>query len=110
MLSERNLESFLFADDVIEALLRRENKLDLLDKATAIKAVAITQSIARNNAPDDTKSAAGKIYTELKALLGLKRCGNNTDAFMRDTLAPLIVPGMPTYIALHKAIIDRLIV
>ncbi len=108
VLSERNLESFLFADDVIEALLRRENKLELLDRAIAIKADAIAESIGRRNAPDDIKSAAGKIYTELKVLLGLKRCGNNTDTFMRDTLAPLIVPDMPTYIAMRKTIIDRL--
>jgi predicted ATPase len=107
VLSERNLESFLFANDVIEALLRRENKIDLLDTALAIKADAIDDSVnVRKNSPDDIKSAAGKIYTGLKTLLGLTRCGNNTDNFMRDTLAPLIVPGMPTYVALRKSIID----
>ncbi len=107
-LSQRNLESFLFADDVIEALVARERKDALLPDALQIKQHALASSIARGNAPDDLKSAAGEIYTALKVLLGLERCGNNTDAFMRDTLAPLIVPSMPSYQALKADIIDNL--
>lgn len=108
ILSERNLESFLFADDVIEALAVREGKAPLIADALAIKATAINNSVARGNAADDLKSAAGEIYTNLKALLGLRHAGNNTDAFMRDTLAPLIVPSMTTYTKLKAAIVDRI--
>ena len=104
----RNLESFLFADDVIEALVTREKKTEQLASALTIKQQAIANSVARGNTGDDLKSASGEIYTELKKLLGLQRCGNNTDAFMRDTLAPLIVTPMATYQALKTAIIDRL--
>ncbi len=53
------------------------------------------------------KSAAGDIYTGLKKLLELKRCGNNTDAFMRDTLATLFTPAMQTYLTLKAGIVDR---
>lgn len=109
VLSQRNLESFLFADDVIEALVLREQKAPQLPTALQIKQQALSTSAARGNAADDLKSAAGEIYTELKKLLGLQRCGNNTDAFMRDTLAPLVAPPMATYQALKAAIIDRLI-
>lgn len=108
VLSLRNLESYLFADDVIEALVIREGKADLLQQALAIKQEAISRSIARNNPSDDLKSAAGEIYVGLKKLLDLKRGGNNTDAFMRDTLAPLIKPPMRTYYDLQGAIIDRI--
>lgn len=107
VLRERNLESFLFADDVIEALAIREGKQHLLPDALKIRTEAIANSVARGNPPDDLKSAAGEIYTKLKQLLGLQRAGNNTDAFMRDTLAPLIVPGMVSYMKLKTAIIDR---
>jgi hypothetical protein len=55
------------------------------------------------------KSAAGEIYVGLKKLLELQRCGNNVDAFMRDTLAPLVQPPMPSYQALKAAIIDRVL-
>ena len=108
ILPERNLESFLFADDVIEALLTREGRLDLLEDARTIRSDALANSVARSNAPDDVKSAAGDMYIGLKRLLGLQQPGNNTDAFMRDTLAPLVVPGMQSYETLKSAIVDRI--
>jgi predicted ATPase len=105
----RNLEAFLFADDVIEALVGRENKSELLADALSIKAQAIANSVTRGNPVDDLKSAAGEIYTGLKRLLEIQRCGNTTDAFMRDTLAPLIGPPMITYSNLKAAIVDRVL-
>lgn len=108
VLTLRNIESYLFADDVIEALLIRENKQAMRGDALKIKLGALTSSVGRGNAADDLKSAAGEIYTNLKKLLGLQRAGNNTEAFMRDTMAPLIVPGMKTYSDLKAAIIDKL--
>lgn len=104
----RNLESYLLADDVIEALASKEQKQSLLGQALQVKGDALAASVARGNRPDDLKSAAGNIYTGLKNLLELKRCGNSTDAFMRDTLAPLIAPPMLTYQALKDAVIDAI--
>jgi predicted ATPase len=108
VLPRRNLESYLFSDEVIEALVAREGKQELLSEARTIVANEVAASVGRGNAADDMKSAAGKIYVDLKKLLGLTRCGNNTDAFMRDTLAPLITPGMQVFAELKGAIIDRL--
>lgn len=105
----RNLESFLFADDVIEALLAREGKMDKMQEALQIKQQAIANSVGRGNQADDLKSASGEIHTELKRLLGLQRCGNTTEAFMRDTLAPLIAPPMATYETLKTGIINRIV-
>lgn len=109
VLPERNLESFLFADDVIEALLVRERKPNLLREALEIKQTALASSVARKNAPDDLKSAAGEIYVRLKQLLGLTRSGNSVDMFMRDTLSPLVRPPIGTYNTLKAAIINRLV-
>jgi hypothetical protein len=109
VLPERNLETFLFADEVIEALVTRENKPALLNDALKVKQDALANSVARGNPSDDVKSAAGEIYTGLKRLLELKRCGNNTDAFMRDTLAPLFTAVMRTYLTLKAGVIDRVI-
>jgi hypothetical protein len=50
VLPQRNLESFLFADDVIEALLKREQKASQLQAALQIKAQALTNSTGRRNA------------------------------------------------------------
>lgn len=108
VLPYRNLESFMFADDVIEALVLREGKDELLSGALRVKQDAIANSVQRGNPLDDLKSAAGEIYVGLKRLLELQRCGSNAEMFMRDTLAPLVDAPMPTYRALKAAIIDRL--
>lgn len=108
VLAERNLESYLFADDVIEALVKSVGKDELLVAALQVRQDALSSSTARGNQPDDLKSAAGQIYTELWRLLELHRPGSSTDAFMRDTLAPLIEPSMRTYQALRRDVIERI--
>ncbi|RYD85401.1 MAG: ATP-binding protein [Verrucomicrobiaceae bacterium] len=109
VLTLRNLESFVFSDDVIEKLVARENKNELLPDALLIKSEALRNSASRGNSADDLKSASGEIFIGLRKLLELTRCGNDKDAFMRDTLAPLIVPSMGTYNALKAAIVDEAI-
>ena len=94
------------ADEVIEALVRQQEKGHLLAEAIKVKSDAIAASVSRGNAPDDLKSAAGEVYVELKRLLGLQQPGNDKDAFMRYTLAPLIVPGTQTYQKLKADIVD----
>ncbi len=108
VLPERNIESYLFADDVLEAFLRGVGQVDRLTEVLEIKKRAIANSVARRNASDDMKSASGEIYTEIKKSLGLTRIGSHVAAFMRDTLATLIIPGTETYRSLYAAIIERL--
>lgn len=106
VLPKRNIESYLLADDVLDALLAQEGKSNLQSTVHALVVTAFSNSIARNNAADDYKSAAGEIVRELRRTLTLNQGGNTTDSFMRDTLAPLIRPGMQTYDELKAAIID----
>lgn len=108
-LNRRHLESYMFADDVIEALATGVGQGAKLAEALAIRQRSLDASISRGNPPDDLKSASGDIYTGLKELLGLTRCGNNKDTFMRDTLADLISPPMPTYEALKAEIVDQVL-
>ena len=108
VLARRNIESYLLADDVIEALLDREGKPELLGDALQIKVDALQSSVNRGNPTDDLKSAAGGVYKGLKQLLDLQHPGNNQDAFMRDTLSTLVVPGMETYQALKSDIVDKI--
>ena len=107
-LTKRNIESYLLADDVIEALLQGEDKLDLLDQALQIKTKALQDSTQRGNRTDDLKSAAGDIYNGLKNLLDLQHSGGDKDAFMKHTISRLIVPGMGTYQALKSDVIDKI--
>ena len=95
VLSYRNLESYLFDDEVLRALAlsvgKSEKVVDLL---------AEKQRILNNgtgDAVDDLKPDSGDVYNACKDLLELTNPGNNTKTFMRDTLAPLIKPGMSVY-------------
>ena len=96
VLSRRNLESYLFDDQVLRALAAAVGKEDkteeLLTKKTSILG-------AKTGAPpDDLKPASGEIYVECKRILGLPTgYGNDAMKFMRDTLARLIKPGMAVY-------------
>ena len=108
VLGERNLECYLFADDVLTKLAESVGHTDKVADVLQIKADALAASAGRGNQPDDLKSAAGEIFINLRKTLALIRAGNSTDAFMRDTLAPLITPGMHTHTAMKAAILDRL--
>ena len=107
VLSERNIESYLLADEVIEALARKQGRDDLVEAALEVKTKAVRASTKRGNPSDDLKSAAGEIYVGLKKLLDLQQPGNNKESFMRYTMAPLIGPGMETYRKLKGDIVDR---
>lgn len=108
VLGQRNIESYLFSDEVLTALAVQEGKPDEAPNLIAAKAVAVANSVARGNPADDMKSAAGETYIAIKRILGLQRCGNNVDAFMRDTLAQLIRPPMQIYALLKAHTVDRL--
>lgn len=103
----RNLESYLLADDVLEEFLRVRGQLALRSSVLKLKADCIASSVSRGNAIDDLKSTVGEICVGLKKLVGMVAGGNTSDAFLRDTLAPLIRPGLTTYDQLKADIIDR---
>jgi energy-coupling factor transporter ATP-binding protein EcfA2 len=108
VLPRRNLETYLLADDVLTALAASVGRPELAGGCIRARNDALAASSARGNPADDTKSAAGQTYTAVVRILGLTRAGNNTDTFMRDTLAPLIRPGMATFEELKAAVTDRL--
>ena len=102
VLSRRNLESYLFSDEVLTALVEWVGKpgelVELLAKKQSIR-------VARPSVPpDDLKPASGEIYLACKQLLGLTQLGNDAKAFMRDSLAPLINPGTMAYDELKRDI------
>ncbi|MBK8253208.1 MAG: AAA family ATPase [Polyangiaceae bacterium] len=104
VLSRRHLECYLFDDEVLTALCLSVSKPAEAPSVIADKQAAIAASVARGNAPDDVKSAAGTIYGDIKRRLGLVGVGNDTRAFQRETLAPLLRPGMVAYDELKRAI------
>ena len=108
VLSERNIESICSPTTLLSLNALKEGKPELRQEALRVRDNAIESSISRGNPPDDVKSAAGETFNGLKNLLAIQHPGENADIFMRDILAPLIKPGMPTYQRLKEDIIDKL--
>jgi hypothetical protein len=104
VLSRRHLESYLFDDEVLTQLCIDRGSPAIASDLLAAKATAMAKSAGRGNAVDDVKSANGEIYVAAKGLLSLAAVGNDARAFMRQTLAPLLKPGMTTYALLKKDI------
>ena len=105
VLSRRNLESYLFDDEVLEALALSvggdEDAAALLAAKKGIRAARL------GDAPDDLKPASGEIYLACKNTLALAAPGNDAKTFMRDTIAPLIKPGMIVYDELKRDIFEQ---
>lgn len=102
VLSRRNLESYLFDDEVLKALAESVGNADKTEELLAEK--ERIRSTKTDAASDDLKPASGEIYVACKKILGLTQCGNTTEEFMQETLAPLIKPGMKVYDELKRDI------
>lgn len=103
-LEKRHIENYLLDDEIIKKLCISTGQEDKIELCLKAKQEAINESIIRNNPADDVKSASGKIYTELKRILALTQCGNNTISFLRDTMATLITDETNIYKELERQI------
>lgn len=104
VLSLRQLEGYLFDDEVLRALCNKHEKPNELTNIIADKTVAIANSVQRGNPKDDIKSASGEIYNAIKNRLGLSGGGSDARAFMLSQLAPLITTDMAIYRRLREDI------
>jgi predicted ATPase len=109
VLRRRHLEAYLFDDEVLTQLCEVENKSDKAQAAISIKDAGLKDSRDRGHRSDDFKAACRSIVADLKQLLDLKSHGQKSSSFMRDTLAPLIQPGMSVYAELKEDIFGSLI-
>lgn len=104
VLDRRDIENYLLDDEVLHALCKEIGKPEKGEICIQIKKEEIAKSVTRGNPQDDVKSASGTIYVRLKQELGLAGAGNTKEAFLRDTISPLVRPGMQVYQDLKRAI------
>lgn len=104
VLSMRNLEGYMFDDEVLELLCEQQNQPEQKDTLKTKKAEAISRSVDAGNSEDDLKKVAQSIHHACKTVLGLQQAGTSKQAFMRDWLAPLIKPGTGVYEKMKKDI------
>ena len=89
------IENYLLADDVLRALCKNK-KLEPHEEKVA-------ELIELRDNAKDIKSAPIPIRNKLDNW-GVRGVGETYQGFLRDTLAPLIKPEMPTYNALKEII------
>lgn len=105
VLSRRNLEGYLFDDDVIRALAVAHGRSDLAEALVADKQAEMQKASTDRGRPlDDVKASAGPIMNNLKRQLGLTQCGNTVKEFMRVTLAPFLTSSIPAYGELRSSV------
>lgn len=105
VLSRRNLESYLLDEEVLRALADSEGKADRIDALLDEKRKIVCEQTQRDGV-EDLKKASGRIYNICKDMLALEDAPKDNRAFLRDMLAPLVVPGMKVYDQLHADIFD----
>ena len=97
VLSMRDIENYLWEDEILTRLCKREGRLDMADQVVGAKRNALAETASHGRPADDVKSATGPAYVEIKKLLGLTQCGNTKEAFCIATLAPLVTPDTQVY-------------
>jgi len=98
------LESYLLDNEVVAELCESAGQRDNMVAAIDLRYQAIADSVARGNDSDDMNSAADPFFTNVRRMLRLTRSGSSTDAFLADTIAPLIRRGMAVYAELRTDI------
>jgi hypothetical protein len=106
VLSRRSIENYLWDDEVLDALCQLVKQDGATADVLKLKAESLARAQADGARVDDMKAAAGFAYTAIKKRLGLVGMGNDTRAFERQTLAPLIRPGTGVYEGLKTNIFD----
>lgn len=105
VLGRRNIESYLFDDELIRALAARHGRDDLAVELITFKASEMRRASSDRHRPaDDVKASAGAVVAKLKRELRLTQCGNTPKEFMRVTLAPLLTPQTAVYAELRASV------
>ena len=103
-LSRRNLEHYMYDDEVLMHLAKSHG-----DEST-MQTLLNRKSDIMDGLPEEhrhnLKYAAGQIYNACKDTLGLRNCGNDATAFMYETLAHHVLPGMTVYEELKSDIFE----
>lgn len=105
VLSWRNIESYLWHDEILGKLCANHGQEGLLPSVLEQKARLLEASAQRDNPADDHASIAGELYVYVKRALGATQLANTASEFALDVLAPL-VPETEVYRQLKADIFD----
>ncbi len=102
----RDLESYLWSDEVLTKLATEEGQAAQAQLLIAEKA-RLLSALPTGTPADDIKAISGQLYGFCTRLLRMTQRGNNAEAFAISTLAPLVTSDTQTYQELETAIFGR---
>ncbi len=106
VLSRRDLENYLWDDEILDKLASSQTHPQDGEPLKAEKA-RLLSAVSVGTPTDDIKAISGQLYNFCKKHLSLTGCGNDAEAFARDTLAPLVTPETEIYQELERIIFTR---
>lgn len=109
VLQMRDLESYLWNNEIIEILCASQGRADKLQEILEEKRLALEDNPKHGKPSDDIKFISGRLYNKCKQVLGLTQCGNDAEAFALYTLAPLVTPDTKTYQELEAIVMAPII-
>lgn len=104
ILGRRDLESYLWDDEIITILSMNAGKPQEASLLVAEKNRLLGELSSQGKPTDDVKAIAGMLYNETKKRLCLTSCGNNAIEFSKATLAPLLTPETAVYRELETSV------
>lgn len=105
VLSRRELENYLLDEEILVSFCQKQGRENAIpDVLRMVHDCLVNVRSQANAAPDEVKAARGHIYNGLKDIVNLRNAGRNAEAFLRDQLAPLVLPGTNAYNELKDSI------
>ena len=104
VLPRRDLESYLWDDEVIKFLCEKHKRREAAQAIIDEKARLLSENPSHKRPSDDVKAISGPLYNFTKKELQLTGCGNDAEAFAIATLAP-VIPSCPIVFQELKSVV-----
>lgn len=106
VLGRRNLEAYLWDDEILTALCIFRGQETAIAEVLANKITELQKSFDRGNALNDLKSAAPNMFAFIRRHLGIVGEANDARAFERNILSKLLSPNTNVFQELKRSIFD----
>lgn len=106
VLGRRDLESYLWDDEIIKALCEKQEKPEIAQEIVAEKLRLLGDNSSHGKPSDDVKAVSGPMFNFTRNRLQLTGCGNDAEAFAIATLAPLFAPTQSVYKELAAIVLN----
>lgn len=109
VLSRRDIESFLWDDEVLAKFCNENHKPEAIPVVLKEKLNFLNSLPSRGKPKDDVKAITNQLYNSLKRILNMPGLGNTAEPFALEHLVPLIQPGMKVYEELAGTVVAPLL-